>query len=40
MHIVKLIEHRFPKRKGSITTILMLLSLSLLLLGLGLMLLG
>jgi hypothetical protein len=37
MHIVKLLERRFPKHKGSITAILMLISLSLLLLGLGLM---
>jgi hypothetical protein len=39
MHIVKLLERRFPKQKGSITSILLLLSLSLLLLGLGLMIL-
>ncbi len=37
MHIVKLIERRFPNRKGSITTTLVVLSASLLLLGLGLM---
>ena len=37
MHIVKLSERRFPKQKGSIVTILLLLSLSLLLLGLGVM---
>lgn len=37
MHIVKLLERRFPKHKGSIITVLMLISLSLLLLGLGLM---
>ena len=38
MHVVKLIERRFPKRKSSITAILMLLFVILLLLGLGLML--
>jgi hypothetical protein len=37
MHIIKLLERRFPKHKGSITSILLLLSISLLLLGLGLM---
>jgi hypothetical protein len=37
MHIVKLIERRFPKHKGSITAVLVFLSISLLLLGLGLM---
>jgi len=37
MHIVKLLERRFPKHKGSITAVLMFLSLSLLLLGVGLM---
>ena len=37
MHIVKLLERRFPKHKRSITGILFTLSLSLLLLGLGLM---
>ena len=37
MHIVKLLERRFPKHKGNITAILMFLSLSLLLLGVGLM---
>jgi len=36
MHIVKLIERRFPKRKDSIIAVLMLLSISLLLLGVGL----
>ncbi len=35
MHIVKLLERRFPKQKGNITTILVVLSTSLLLLGLG-----
>ena len=39
MHIVKLLERRFPKHKGSIPAVLMFLSLSLLLLGVGLMLL-
>jgi hypothetical protein len=37
MHIVKLIERRFPKQKGNITTILVILSASLLLLGLGIL---
>jgi hypothetical protein len=37
MHIVKLLERRFPKQKGSITAVLLLLSFSLLLVGLGLM---
>jgi hypothetical protein len=37
MQIIKLLERRFPKHKGSITTVLLVLSLSLLLLGLGLM---
>jgi hypothetical protein len=37
MHIVKLLERRFPKHKGSITSTLLFLSLSLLLLGVGLM---
>lgn len=37
MHIVKLIERRFPNRKASIAVVLTLLSFSLLLLGLGLM---
>ena len=37
MHIVKLLERRFPKYKGNIPGLLMLLSLSLLLLGVGLM---
>jgi hypothetical protein len=36
MHIVKLIERRFPKHKASIIAVLMLISFSLLLLGLGL----
>ena len=36
MHIVRLIERRFPNRKGSIISILVLLFASLLLLGLGL----
>ena len=38
MHIVKLLERRFPKHKGSIPATLFVLSLSLLLLGIGLML--
>ena len=37
MHIVKRLERRFPKHKGSITVALVLLSLLLLLLGLGMM---
>jgi hypothetical protein len=37
MHIVKLLERRFPKHKGSITAALFVASLSLLLLGIGLM---
>lgn len=37
MHIVKLLEHRFPKQKGNVTTILVILSVSLLLLGVGLL---
>jgi hypothetical protein len=39
MHIVKLLERRFPKHKRSFTSTLLVLSLSLLLLGIGLMLL-
>jgi hypothetical protein len=39
MHLVKLLERRFPKHKGRITPILVFLSLSLLGLGLGLLLL-
>lgn len=38
MHIVKLLERRFPKHKARILPVLLLLSLSLLLLGAGLML--
>jgi hypothetical protein len=38
MHIVRLIERRFPNHKASITTTLACLSVSLLLLGIGLML--
>jgi hypothetical protein len=38
MHIMKLIERRFPKHKASIIALLVFLSVSLLLLGLGLML--
>jgi hypothetical protein len=37
MHIIRLIERRFPKRRASIVLTLILLSLSLLLLGLGLL---
>jgi len=37
MHVVKLLERRFPKQKKSITAVLMFLSLSLVLLGLGLL---
>jgi len=37
MHIVKLIERRFPNQKRSIIAILVLLSASILLFGLGLM---
>lgn len=37
MHIVKLIERRFPKYKASIIAVIVILSISLLLLGLGLM---
>jgi hypothetical protein len=37
MHILKLLERRFPKHKASITAVMLLLSLSLLLLGIGLM---
>jgi len=37
MHIVKLIERRFPKHKANITAVMVILSISLLLLGLGLM---
>lgn len=36
MHLIKLLERRFPKRKGNITNTLLFLSFSLLLLGLGL----
>ena len=38
VHIVKLIERRFPKHKTSITAVMVFLSISLLLLGLGLIL--
>jgi hypothetical protein len=37
MHIVKLLERRFPKKKGNITSILLFLSFGLLLLGVGLL---
>jgi hypothetical protein len=37
MHIVKLMERRFPKHKAGITSTMVLLSVSLLLLGLGLL---
>jgi hypothetical protein len=39
MHIVKLIERRFPERKGKIVPVMAFLSISLLLLGIELMLL-
>jgi len=38
MHLVKLIERRFPKHKANITAVMVFLSISLLLLGLGLIL--
>lgn len=38
MHILKLIERRFPERKAKVVPLLVVLSISLLLLGLGLML--
>jgi len=37
MHLVKLLERRFPRQKGNMTAILVFLSLSLLGLGIGLM---
>jgi hypothetical protein len=37
MHLVRLIERRFPQRKTSITSVLLVLCLSLLLLGVGLL---
>jgi len=37
MHIVKLLERRFPKQKGRVLPILLFLSVSLLLLGVGVM---
>ena len=37
MHIVKLLGRRFPKHKGSVIAVLLLLALSFLLFGLGLM---
>jgi hypothetical protein len=37
MHLVKLLERRFPRQKGRIPFVLFFLSLSLLLLGLGMM---
>jgi len=37
MHIVKLIERRFPERKVRVVPLMVFLSVSLLLLGLGLM---
>ena len=39
MHLVKLLERRFPNQKGSITSRLLFLSFSFLLLGVGMMLL-
>ena len=38
MHIVKLIERRFPERKVKIVPVMLFISISLLLLGVGLML--
>ncbi len=38
MHLVKLIERRFPERKGKIVPVMVIISVSLLVLGLGLML--
>ena len=38
MHIVKLLQRRFPTHKRSLTAVMVFMSLSLLLLGLGLML--
>jgi hypothetical protein len=38
MHIVKLLERRFPERKGKIVPVMLILSMSLLLLGIGLLL--
>lgn len=37
MHIVKLLERRFPNHKTGVRAVLLMLSASLLLLGLGLM---
>lgn len=37
MHIVRLIERRFPERKAKIVPVMAFVSISLLLLGLGLM---
>ncbi len=37
MHLIKLIERRFPNRKASLTVTLLLLSASLLLLAIGLL---
>jgi uncharacterized membrane protein YqjE len=37
MHIVKLIERRFPERKARVVPLMVFLSISLLLLGIGLM---
>lgn len=38
MHIVKLIERRFPRRKTGITAVSIIMSLSLLLIGVGVLL--
>ena len=38
MHILKLLEHRYPEHKGGIRAALVILSASVILLGLGLML--
>ena len=37
MHLIKLLERRFPNHKASITAVLVVLSVSVLVLGLGLM---
>jgi hypothetical protein len=37
MHIIKLLERRFPKHKAGMIAVLLTLSMGLLLLGLGLM---
>ena len=37
MHLIKLLERRFPNHKAGITAVLVVLSVSVLVLGLGLM---